>query len=177
GEGMTAGSRGTPCGIGLKHKLPARELVANLIKVLPVVLEPKPEGVLAADPGQLVHELQSVIVVGERTFRTIAHSVESGSVKRDARNSPSDRRPTLLIWKGQVGNDIGVESQEGADGVIESGVAETGFVHERGCEGLGVGGGILFVVRKDLRPGAVQPLRGLVFVAPTIAAHPLRFGR
>src|SRR5262249_47313212 len=173
GEGISAGSGGAPCGVGLEHKLAARELVSDLIEILPVVLEPKSERVLASDPGQFVHELQRIVVVSERTLGAVAQSGESGSAKRYARNSPSDRRPALLVRYAQARNDIGVKSQESADGVIEPGVAETGFVHEVGRKGSSVGCGILFVVRQDLRPGPVQPLGGLVFVTPTVAAHPL----
>ena len=138
---------------------------------------------LAVDPGQLVDELQRVIVTGVRTVGDIAYlresnsTKESGSIKRYGRNSPRDGGPAFLARNSHGGNDIGVKSQESADGVIEPGVAESCFVHEIGCEGPCVGRGILFVVGENLRSGEVQPLRGLVFVAPTITAHPLRPGR
>jgi hypothetical protein len=47
GEGIPGSCRG----VGLKYKLPAGELVAHLIVVLPVIFEPKLESVLAVDPG------------------------------------------------------------------------------------------------------------------------------
>src|SRR5947207_7658658 len=152
GEGVPAGSGGAPCGVRLECKRTARKLVAHLVVILPVVLEPKPEGVLAVDPRQLVNQLQGVIVAAVRTLGAVAQLLESGSAKRYSRNSPSDRCHALLARYAHGRNDIRVKSQESADEVIEPGVAETGFVYEVGCEGPGVGRRVLFVVGDHLRP-------------------------
>src|SRR5215471_6428019 len=173
GEGIPGSCRVA----GLEYKLSAGELVAHLIVVLPVVFEPKLESVLAVDPGQLVQELQGVVVVGKRTVGAVADSGERGSVENDVRNSPGYRSTALLIRYAQPRNDIGVKSQESTERVIEPGVTEAGFVYEVRCDGPGIGRGVLFVVGDDLRPGAVQPLRELVFVSPAIATHPLGPGR
>src|SRR5215831_20350054 len=100
---MPAGSRRAPCGVRLECKRPARELVAYLVVVLPVVLEPEREGVFAVNPRQLFDQLECVIVVGVRTFGVVADPGEAGTVKPYERNSPSNGRPRLLTGYAYLG--------------------------------------------------------------------------
>src|SRR5262245_14499706 len=80
----------TSCRVVLDCKRPARELVAYLVVILPVVLEPEPERVLTVNPRQLVDKLKRVIVVFVRSFGAIAETGESCSGKAYGRNSPGD---------------------------------------------------------------------------------------
>ena len=54
-----------------------RELVADLVEVLPIVLAPEAESMLAMYPRHFINELQGVIVVGERTVVGVADPAES----------------------------------------------------------------------------------------------------
>src|SRR5262249_41087702 len=61
GERISACIAGTTRRLRLECKLAARELVAGLVKILAVVFEPEPERMLALNPGQGIHKLQSVV--------------------------------------------------------------------------------------------------------------------
>ena len=76
----------------LERKYAARELVPQLVEILPVVFESEIEGMLTMDPGKLVHELQGVVVVFKRPVVRIAYrSQPAKAIKYDIRNSPSER--------------------------------------------------------------------------------------
>ena len=60
--------------VRLERELAARELVADLIVVLAVVLESEAEAVLAVNPGDVIDELQSVVVVLIGTVAAVADS-------------------------------------------------------------------------------------------------------
>src|SRR5262249_12717814 len=109
GKGMPACTVSSRCRVPLECKRPARELVAYLVVVLSVVLEPEREGVFAVNPGQLFDQLECVVVVGVRTFGVVADPVEPGSVKANERDAPSDRQPALLARYADLGNHVGVE--------------------------------------------------------------------
>src|SRR5262249_34718846 len=104
GEGIAAGSLWALGGVRLEREQPARELVADLVVVLPVVLKTECEAVLPVEPGHLVHELQRVVVVGEGAVVGVANPGEPGPIKADVGNSPGDRIAGILAWYTDLGN-------------------------------------------------------------------------
>ena len=72
GEGVAAGRVAGSRGVRLENELAARELVAHLVEILPVVFESRSGRCACLDPGQVVDQLQGVVVVGVRTVGAVA---------------------------------------------------------------------------------------------------------
>ena len=84
------------------------------------------------DPGQLIDELQGVVVDCEGTVVGVADPGEPAPVKHDVRNSPGDRIARILVRDADLGNHIQTAGAQGAERVEETRVAETGVVDEVG---------------------------------------------
>src|SRR5262249_6634332 len=106
GKRVAAGSGGTLSRIRLERKLATRKLVADLVEILPAVLETEAEAVLAAIPGEVVDKLQRVVVDRKRTILHVADRVKTVAGKRDQRYAPGERRAGLEIRNSQGGNCI-----------------------------------------------------------------------
>ena len=73
-------------GVGLEGELAARELVADLVVMLAPEFAAEAERVLAADPGEIVDELERVVVVGVRAFGAVADAAVAD--QGDVRDAP-----------------------------------------------------------------------------------------
>ena len=173
GEGVAAGVvRRVPGAKRRELEAAAGKLVADLVEVLPGVLSADADGVASLQPGQLVDELQRVVVDGERAVGDVTDSVEPG--ERDARNAPRDRVAGFQVRDLQIADHIVGKGREGADRVEELGVAEPRVVDQRGAERPGVRAAPLLVVRDGLRTRQADALGRLRVVAPVVPPHPLR---
>src|SRR2546423_7145301 len=103
---VCAGSR-VPRGKGLECKHTARKLVPELVEVLAVVLKPEGESVFPMDPGELVENLERIVVIGEWTVVGIADGVGCiFSIEYNVWNSPSDRGTRGLVRNADVRNCV-----------------------------------------------------------------------
>src|SRR4029453_3961225 len=90
GEGIAAGiGRRIPGAKRLELEAATGELVADLVEVLPGELGTDADGVASLQPGQLVDELQRVVVDRKRAVGDVTDAIEPG--ERDAGNAPGDR--------------------------------------------------------------------------------------
>src|SRR5271166_3147668 len=83
--------RGALRGIRLEYEIAARELIAHLVEVLPVEFEARTEGMFAAAPGEIVDELQRIVLNYVRPVRAIADAAEAVAIERDRGDAPGSR--------------------------------------------------------------------------------------
>src|SRR5579863_7069205 len=74
-------------------------LIAELVEILAFIFEPEFQGVLALDPGQVIDQLRSVVLVLVGVVGIVADAAETVSVETLAGDAPLDRR----AW-AQIGN-------------------------------------------------------------------------
>ncbi len=115
-KGVAAGlGHGILGGVGLEGELAAGKLVADLIVVLAAELASEAEGVIAADPGEVVDELQRVVVVGVRPLGAVADAAVVG--QRDVGKAPLHGISALEAGNADGADGVLREGQKGPDGV------------------------------------------------------------
>ena len=127
----------------------------------------------AAHPGHVVYELGRIVAVGVRALGRVTDGKEAVAGESDAWDSPRHGSASFKTGDAHGTGRIRGEREEGADGIVETGVAETSIVHHVGRKNPCVGTKVLFVVGEDLGSAEVQALRRLVFVAAPLGSPTL----
>ena len=130
------------------------------------------ERVRAADPGQVVDELEHLVPVGVRTLGAVSEAVVPRDV--DGRNAPRLRRSGSDAGDAKLGHDVALVRQLASVGVEEGVEPETELIEHGRRQRARIANHHLVHAVEQLRAVQLQRRRHLIVVAVAIAAHPRR---
>ena len=174
GQGIAAGQ----CAAGIQGRsqwltaeLPTRELIAELVEGLPVVLETKTDGVPTLNPGDVVQDLPRW--VGDH-IGTVAPGI-ADSAPDAWRGAGPDAHGTRCVAKAHVWDtpgrwvtagearntelvhDVVGKRRQQALRVEEVAVPEPRFIHQARRESAGIGAHVLVVLGDELAARSQPP--------------------
>ena len=159
-------------GAPVEAERPARELIAVLVELVEPDRATQLERVRAADPGQVVDELEHLVAVGVRALGAVAEAVVSRDA--DGRNAPRLRWSRRDAGNGQLGHDVARVGQLAAERVEEGVEPEAELVEHRRRDRARVANHHLVHGIEQLRAVQFQRRRHFIVVAVAVAAHPAR---
>ena len=176
GEGIAAGlGERVLRGLQVERPLAASELVAHLVVLVAADFAAEAEGVLAANDGSVVEELQRVVLVLVRAFGIVADAAVVD--QRYVGHAPLHGRAAGEARDLELIDYVAAEGEQASGRVVEAGVAEAGLGDHGGRDGAGIGADVLLHIGQNGRTVQVQALGQLVLIAPAITAEPGGFGR